>query len=291
MLATAQSTKHLPVLLVHGLNARDWSLYTSPNWGRIPQRLRDAGFAVYFANQDSWYSIEHNAKQIAAAIFRILKETGAPKLHVVTHSKGGLDARRAIHLPHVAEAVASAVTLATPHHGLNYANLLSRIPFIPRYIVAPFARIWAHAQGDSDPQLMQLLHDMTTRNLKDFDKENPDLPGIEYRSYAFIARRPRIHVSNPASMLLNVFDGRNDGVVPYWSTDQPHRQLIFVIGKQKVTHDEPVDMHKRDIALVTESGQEYDSMPDFIVDLMEELDEIYWQKASVEPGTPTSPDR
>ena len=82
-----------PLLLVHGAGFRDlkWPVY----WGRIPAALEQRGARVYYGNQDCWASVETNAAAIAVRIGEILAETGAEKVNIVAHSKGGLDARMA----------------------------------------------------------------------------------------------------------------------------------------------------------------------------------------------------
>ena len=83
-----------PVVLIHGAGFRDlrWPVY----WGRIPAVLQKNGARIYYGLQDCWASIETNAGQIAGRIDEILAETGAEKVNIIAHSKGGLDARRAV---------------------------------------------------------------------------------------------------------------------------------------------------------------------------------------------------
>lgn len=94
----AQGTEaKTPVLLVHGAN-KNGNFYWDPsedgsNKG-LAQRLRDEGhptYAVTFAhNQDDNFL---QAEQIANAVAQIKKETGAEKVDLVAHSKGGVAAR------------------------------------------------------------------------------------------------------------------------------------------------------------------------------------------------------
>lgn len=86
-----------PVLLVHGAN-KNGNFYWDPkedgsNKG-LAQHLRDEGhptYAITFAhNQDDNFL---QAEQIANAIAEIKKDTGAEKVDLVAHSKGGVSAR------------------------------------------------------------------------------------------------------------------------------------------------------------------------------------------------------
>ena len=80
-----------PILLIHGTGFRDWK--GIGYWGRIPKILQEHGAQVYFGGQDGWATVEENAKTLARRIEQILAETGCEKLHLIAHSKGGLDAR------------------------------------------------------------------------------------------------------------------------------------------------------------------------------------------------------
>ena len=115
-----------PVLLVHGMGFRD----DQPigYWGRIPRVLESAGCRIFYGNQDSNASIETNGAHLARRIDEILAETGAEKVNIIAHSKGGLDARYAISTLGMGDRVASLTTMSTPHHGSKTVDLLLRVP-------------------------------------------------------------------------------------------------------------------------------------------------------------------
>ena len=83
-----------PVVLIHGAGFRDlkWPVY----WGRIPAALEKRGARIFYGLQDSWGSVETNAEAVARRIDGILAESGAQKVNLIAHSKGGLDARMAV---------------------------------------------------------------------------------------------------------------------------------------------------------------------------------------------------
>lgn len=86
-----------PVLLVHGAN-KNGNFYWDPSEDGsdkgLAQHLRERGhptYAITFAhNQDDNFL---QAEQIANAVAQIKKETGAEKIDLVAHSKGGVAAR------------------------------------------------------------------------------------------------------------------------------------------------------------------------------------------------------
>ncbi len=267
--------RHLPVLFIHGLNARDSTLTESPNWGRIPDRLHETERIFYYANQDSWYGVEHNAKQIAEAVYRACELTGAPKIHLIAHSKGGVDGRRALYLPGVADKVFSYTTLATPHRGMLFSSLISLVPLLPKYVVSPIINRIVKKKGDPSPDVYSVLKDTTLKGAREFEKKYPDRPDVVYSSYAFINEDKRKKIPHPGQMLISVFDRNTDGIVPLKSTEMPHRQIVHVYGHQEFTHDEAVDMHRRDILFVLEDGTAFRSAPDFIVWVLDGLDALY----------------
>ena len=80
-----------PILLVHGAGFRD--LKIPVYWGRIPRVLREHGAEVFFGEQDCWASTETNAHALCERIDAICAQTGAEKVNIIAHSKGGLEAR------------------------------------------------------------------------------------------------------------------------------------------------------------------------------------------------------
>ena len=48
---------------------------------------------IYYGNQEALGTIAYNAEDIRKRILQIREETGAEKVNIIAHSKGGLDAR------------------------------------------------------------------------------------------------------------------------------------------------------------------------------------------------------
>ena len=191
-----QPIPRLPVLLVHGVDVRDESISDSTLWGRIPELIRARGNSVWFGNQDAWGTVKQNSQQLAYSISEVIERTGAKKLHIIAHSKGGLDSRYCIHMRGVADQVASLVTLSTPNHGLKMCNALSVSKLILPRVVAPIINRNAKKRGDIHPDAFGLLHSLTTHSAEKFLEENPDIPGIEYRSYGFKPQPHGVHKLN-----------------------------------------------------------------------------------------------
>ncbi|MBQ4473556.1 MAG: alpha/beta fold hydrolase, partial [Lachnospiraceae bacterium] len=177
-----------PIVLIHGAGFRDlkWPVY----WGRIPSRLESEGAVIRYGLQDCWAGIETNAEVIAARIREITEETGCEKVHVIAHSKGGLDARMAASSFGCGDRIASLTTVATPHHG---SKTLDRMFALPRPVwdtAALAINNWIRLVGDQKPDFLQLCRDMTTEQMRRFNRENPDVPGVLYQSFACVMKHP-----------------------------------------------------------------------------------------------------
>ena len=54
---------------------------------------------------------------IKRSILEVLTKTGAEKVNLIAHSKGGMEARYMIKVLGMNTHVASLTTISTPHHG------------------------------------------------------------------------------------------------------------------------------------------------------------------------------
>ena len=178
---TAEVPK-LPVVMVHGMHARDFGIGDSPLWGRIPQWLRNQGNSAWFGNTDAWGSVEGNAIDIVNAIHEVLRRTGAPKVHLIAHSKGVYEARHAVHMDDMDQKIASFVALAPPNHGVRLCSFLSYEPLIIPKIVLPIMVKFSRKMGDVHPEPLEVLKSLGIRKSERLLEMNPDIPGIEYRN-------------------------------------------------------------------------------------------------------------
>ena len=142
------ATRH-PIMLIHGTGGRDRRRLSY--WGRIPKALQGEGAAVFTGGQDSWGTIEDNAEVLRQSLQKALEETGAEKLNLIAHSKGGLDARYLISRLGMAEQVASLTTLSTPHHGSRTMEKLCRLPAWLFRLAALFVNGYFRLLGDKKP--------------------------------------------------------------------------------------------------------------------------------------------
>lgn len=85
--------------------------------------LRSRGYNVEYGDNAFADGLEKRADELERSIFAVLADYDQPKVHLLGHSMGGLDARHVVATrPFVADKVATVTTLGTPHLGLNYVD-------------------------------------------------------------------------------------------------------------------------------------------------------------------------
>ena len=171
-----------PVMFVHGLGFHDRKLINY--WGRIPKVFTDDGNQVFYGCQDGAGTVEDNAYGLKQRIEKILADTGAEKLNVIAHSKGGLDMRYAISNLGMSRYVASLTTINTPHNGSKTIDKILSMPQFPLRFASGCADVWLRVIGDKKPNTYKSLCSLATESACQFDKNTPDMPETYYQSYA-----------------------------------------------------------------------------------------------------------
>lgn len=188
-----------PVVLAHGLlgfgddgvAARLGQEYFR---GIVP-RLRALGVQVYTPAVPPTGSIAARA----AALKRAIDAIDAPKVNIIAHSMGGLDARYAIAKLGLGPKVKSLTTIGTPHRGTPVADF-------GRPLKALFETTGLGALGE-----------LTTQTLAAFEDDRACLEGITCGSVVAIAPRepsllhPMLRITH---RYLSKRAGPNDGLVP-----------------------------------------------------------------------------
>lgn len=123
-----------PIILAHGIAAKQLRILNA--FGKIGYELEKEGYKVFVADTDGFGSIENNAEQLKNYINRVLLLTGAEKVNIIAHSKGGLDSKYMITKLGMEDKVASLTTLCTPHKGSIIASKIWRLPMPIKKIIA-----------------------------------------------------------------------------------------------------------------------------------------------------------
>lgn len=176
-----------PIILVHGIMLKD--LWHFKAFGKIEGVLRAEGHSVYTANHDGLGSIENNAEQLRQYINSVLSKTGAEKVNIIAHSKGGLDTLYMIDRLGMADSVASVSFLCTPHRGSVIASKLYAMPRIVRGALAALLNFWYRIFGDKKPDALTVCRQLVLN--PDGTLEVGEHEGIFMQSYSTVLERSR----------------------------------------------------------------------------------------------------
>lgn len=233
-----------PVLMIHGAGFRDlrWPVY----WGRIPRVLEEHGARLYYGQQDCWASTAVNAAALKKRAEEILRETGSRKLNLLAHSKGGLEARMLASSLGFGERIASITTIATPHRGSKTVDRLFGMPKGLFNLAAFAVDNWIRLVGDRKPDFLEVCRGFTTAHMAEFNRQNPDVPGVFYQSFACVMSHPLSDINlSTANFVVGRIEGENDGLV---SVDSAHWGERFTVlwpnGLRGISHLDAIDLRR-----------------------------------------------
>ena len=190
-----------PVVLAHGFLGFDEIEVAGARhqyFRGIADALEREGFVVHRPAVSRAASVAARAEELAAHV----REIDAPRVNLVAHSMGGLDARYAIAHLGLADRVAGLVSIGTPHLGTPLADL-GAVARLRAVLVRMGVR-------------MDALGDLGTAPMEAFNRAVPDAPGVLYGSVVGWATRKRDvnPVLLPSYLWLGERSGSNDGLVP-----------------------------------------------------------------------------
>lgn len=201
-----RQTPRYPVVLAHGVLGFDELKIAGRShtyFRGIAEHLRSQGVEVHVTRVDPSAEVRERAAQLSEQIRKI----GAPKVNIIAHSMGGLDARYAISKLDLGKQVAALITIGTPHHGTPLADqgvawLADRLR-----LRAVMARLGIQIGA---------FDDLTTSRLRSFNTEVIDRRGVFYGSVVGSAQLDaRTHpVLRPWVTVMRAWIGDNDGLVP-----------------------------------------------------------------------------
>ncbi len=237
-----------PVVMVHGIFFRDWQYLNY--WGRIPQLLKKNGAVVYYGRQQSSLAVADSAAELKTELERVLEETGAEKVNIIAHSKGGLDARYCISRLGMAEHVASLTTINTPHRGCRFVDvLLDRLPGWLIHCVERRYNALFYLLGDERPDFLAGVRDLTATACAGFNEKVRDAPGVCYRSVMSMMHNHRSAAFplNVSYLLAKHYEGDNDGLVSVSSAAWGENLGLLSAGKKGISHGDMIDLTHKDI--------------------------------------------
>jgi triacylglycerol lipase len=129
-------------------------------------------------------------------------------VNLIAHSKGGLEARMAASSLGYGAKIASITTIATPHRG---SKTLDKLMTLPRgvFSLAAFAvDNWIGLIGDTKPDFFAVCRDFSTAWAEQFNRENPNVPGVFYQSFAGVMKTPLSDVNlSTANLIVKLIEG------------------------------------------------------------------------------------
>ena len=254
-----------PLLLVHGIFFRDFEHLNY--WGRIPNELINNGATIFYGNHSSSLSVEDSAKELAARIKEIIKETGCEKVNVIAHSKGGLDTRYAISNLGMDKYIASLTMINTPNHGCVFADyLLNKAPAGLKDKIASGYNFALKKLGDKEPDFIAGVTDLTSTKVEELNKIIKQSDKVYYQVFGSVLKKAtggRFPL-NLTNNFVKYFDGKNDGLVGVESFPiYDNFTLVEAPTNRGISHGDVIDLNRENIA-------GYD-VREFYVDIVKDL--------------------
>lgn len=211
---TSCSTKY-PIILVHGVSFRD-DVPLIKYWGNLPKIIQKHGARVYLSHTNAFASHVENAIQLRERVLEILEETGAEKVNLIAHSKGGIESRYMISRLGMENRVASLTTIATPHRGTFIADTIINWLKMKKLIQpsVELLRTLAGFIGDSDPDPLIAGMNLGPDYMELFNQSVPDMPGVYYQSYGSVVdNKHPMFIIRIQEKILSEKEGPNDCAV------------------------------------------------------------------------------
>ena len=241
------ATKY-PVLMVHGFFFRDSKILNY--WGRIPGELEKNGANIFYGEHQSAAPIPESAAEIAERVQDILRKTGAEKVNIIAHSKGGLDCRYAMAELGMAPYVASLTTVNTPHRGCLYADrLLERISSNIQGKVALAYNSLFRRLGDHNPDFLAAARDLTATGCQRFENMPPP-EGVYCQSVGSVLERAwrGTFPMNTTYWYVRRFDGPNDGLVAESAFAWGEKYtLVTTKSHRGISHTDMMDLNRENL--------------------------------------------
>jgi len=235
-----------PILLVHGVFFRDFKFFNY--WGRIPSELEKNGATIFYGNHSSAASIANSAEELKTRISEIIDKTGAQKVNIIAHSKGGLDCRYAIAKLGIGDSVASLTTINTPHRGCLFADyLLTKIPEDVKNKVADTYNKALKKLGEKEPDFLAAVNDLTDAHCAKLDLQMTTPENIYCQSVGSVLNKATSgrFPLNFSYHLVKYFDGQNDGLVSENSFEWGQKYtLLKTNGKRGISHGDMIDLNR-----------------------------------------------
>ena len=251
-----------PVVLVHGIYAHDRKGRLK-FWGRIPETLAKRGIQVFLGNTDAWGDVESNAAVLKETTEKTTLETKKEKVNIIAHSKGGIDSRYLIWKYNFGNRIASLTTICTPHHGADIADLVDKHKIVHTKLSRKALKIFERLCGDANPDLYNVNHQLTTKNMEAFNKKVQMDSSVYYQSlYTTMNNAFDDWMFYYPYLYTQKISGDNDGIVSEISAKWGNYTRKICSG---ISHAEIIDIKQKPISGI--------NIPGIYVDIVRDLGE------------------
>lgn len=224
-----------PIVLVPGAGGFDKLFGAVDYFNGIANELRDGGAEVYTLEQPAFSSMDDRGERLLEMLEYISAISGSPKLNVIGHSQGGLDARYAMAAR--PDLFASVTTIGSPHKGAPIASFIANNT-TPNGPTQTVLSVLVNATGTiinllSGSSLAQdsigMMHSMTVEGMRQFNETHTaGMPSSDcgwgpeqangIRFYSWTGTSPFTNPLDPSDYAFGIAsllaDGASDGLVP-----------------------------------------------------------------------------
>jgi len=176
----------LPIVLAHGLSG--FRTFSGVSYFfRVPDDLKEQGHRVFATAVPPWGDVQTRSKLLARQVDSILRRTRAPKVHIIAHSMGGLDARHLVAVLGYGDRVASVTMVGTPHRGSPVADSWNTVATPPqRWLQDYSADFWVRSVGGvkEHNDTGKAVTDLSVTFSNAFNAAVKDDPRVRYYSFA-----------------------------------------------------------------------------------------------------------
>lgn len=279
----------LLLVLVHGLfgwgEDRDRTRWPKDYWYGLRRFLEqesatrpDCNLKILMPSLPSVDSIEVRGAVLQRAIETGL--TGCPsgtRVHLIAHSRGGMDARWVIAQPGMADKIASLTTIGTAHRGTMFMNLsyallplfkgggklLKLIEDLKRRLgmrSSEFYYHFLHGYDCSSEQMRQAFYPLTLKGAAEFNETHAERERLlrqrTHRPIAYFAyggrvarvRMPFLRLSHLIIAWFGTSEERssgNDGATSIWSSHYPWEKDQQTAGMDAYIRAVPFDHYEQ----------------------------------------------
>jgi triacylglycerol lipase len=187
-----------PILLLHGFNASTTNTWS---FNGVAERLAqhaamDGSVPTHWVREalvPPFESPEVRAAALVDQVNRLLHDSGAPKVNLVAHSMGGLDARVLIDLDAMKGKIASLTTISSPHLGSAIADVVLQVLSkadtthveVANAVATLYGLTFNELAGDTD--LLAAFKGLSEANSADFNAAHQPSPDVYYQTWAGVS--------------------------------------------------------------------------------------------------------